>query len=79
MVIVIVIGINFNIPPDTPAQQQLLQQVSDDDVMGHDETLRNNLRSVYLQSETTNASVKVHDNGYVRNSIPHNTHIQHHY
>ena len=47
------------------AQQQLMEQVSDDHVMGHDETLRNNLRSVYLQSETTTANVKVRDYGCV--------------
>lgn len=36
-----------------------MQQVSDDEVMGNDETLRKNLRSVYLQSETTTKDIKV--------------------
>ena len=36
-----------------------MQQISDDEVMGQDEGLRNNLRSVYLQSETTTGNVKV--------------------
>lgn len=40
------------------AQQQLIQEVNDDEVMEHDATLRRNLRSVYLQSETTPRDMK---------------------
>ena len=37
-----------------------MRQVSDDEVMGHDDTLQKNLRSVYLHSETTTGgTVKV--------------------
>ena len=42
------------------AQQQLAQQVTDDEVMGQDENLRKNLRSVYIHSETTIGDAKVY-------------------
>ena len=36
-----------------------MEQITDNDVVGGDETLRNNLRSVYLQSEVATTGVKV--------------------
>jgi len=50
----------FKPPIPSLAQQQLAQQVTDDEVMGQDDTLHKNLRSVYIQSEATSSQdVKV--------------------